>query len=101
MRSMAHAVIGFLGGIALGVVAAVIAVYLWYDVFRITQLTQRDDHSAMDWLLVGALAGGAIGAVWLGRRARHRRRDAAVIVFALLSVPALLYLLVVTGLFGL
>lgn len=97
MRMILYGIAGLLGGMTLGFVAIWAGALLWEGVFGYHPRPGPDDHSAMNWLLVGMGIGGVVGALWLGRLARTERGAVAAILFAILGIPALLYLLMVIG----
>ena len=71
MRTMIFTLIGFVAGALAGIMAAFLAVLLWYDVLGIGDhgdgLSGFASFMALSLLL--GLGGGVIGAVLIGRRA--------------------------------
>ncbi len=96
MRALIFALIGFVVGALAGIMAAFLAVLLWYDVLGI------GDHgdglsgfaSFMALSLIFGLGGGAIGAFLIGRRANggQRKLPALPFILALIFVLGLVLL---------
>lgn len=99
MRAAIFALIGFVAGALAGVMAAFLAVLLWYDLLGI------GDHgdglsgfaSFMALSLLFGLAGGVAGAILLGRRATGGQSAPAKLPIAIAAAfilgLALLFLL--------
>lgn len=102
MRVAGFALLGFLIGAMVGVLAALLLVILWYDLIA-ADSPGGDGLSGLATFMVAApllaLAGGAIGAIRLGKSAGTGTKSSAPVVIAFALV--LLVFVATFTLFGL
>jgi hypothetical protein len=95
MRMTGFVLLGGLAGAAVGLVAALFGLVLWYDILGIGD-RGGDGMSGLSTALVlvplASLAGAALGAIWFARRARGgpvgRGFIAAALIVPLLGLAA-------------
>lgn len=91
-----RALIGFVLGALAGLLAALLFVFLWYDVLAIGDHGADGLSGAATGMMLApalALAGGLAGAFWLGRSAGSRRGGLTIALLALLLIVVILLIL--------
>lgn len=92
MRSVGFGMLGFLCGAVLGLIAAVLLLFLIYDVLGLASHGADGLSGFGSFMLLGpllALGGGIAGAIWFARRAGSGGGAATPLIAALLLVAAL------------
>lgn len=97
MRVAGFALLGFLSGAIVGLIAAILFVSLWYDVLEIGSRGVEGLGGAGAFLalaVVLSVLGGGAGAAWLALRARTAPAGppSCALVVALILVPLLVLL---------
>lgn len=101
MRTAGYALLGFLAGAALGAVAAVLLVFLIYDVLRLASHGADGLSGFGTMVLLGlllCLGGGIAGASWFAGKAKHGgQAPATLIAVAFLAILVFFLFFVVGG----
>jgi hypothetical protein len=88
--------LGFLAGAMVGLLAAVLALFLWYDVLRSGDHGGDGLEGAATFMLLApplALAGGVAGAFWLARSARAGSKGVTIALLIVLLIFAAFFTL--------